>query len=908
MALTTYFKADNTTQLNLTGSWDTTGGRPAGPPPNNAQSRARWDNTVLIPRNALLGAAATWGQIVVANPGGACTIGGATLLLTLNPTDGDAAGVSINMSGATQNFTIDTLVALAGQDNTWSFGTTGKTLTVSRIISGTGFGLTIDGTGLFTNTTANSFGGSGDTFALANGAAHISRANSMGSASNAVSVGAGCFLDCTVGIPAQTAFSVTGSGTWDNLASPLRRSAAIWLPNAFNGKTVTLTGATAVVAVEGGSTVTSKFTGTMSAGGTLELVSTGSGTQRFELNNTTNDFYAPGGVTISSRNVTTNAASTGGYGVLASDAAAGANETAIFGSVLNNITVGTTGKLYATPTTGTTRNIGRALTFAGNATADAIDNAATAATTLAFTNALTFSNTGGDVGVAGSAGLVSFRKTISGAGGLRLAAGGYVEFNSSEVNAFSSWTGSVRSQGATSLFLYTAGYSTLTNAFVASSGATIQGGPAGGTTLAHSGYTLGGTVTFQGNALNLGTNAVSAAASTVLAVNTTVTIPGNITGAGTISKSLTGTLILSGANTGITTFNWTAGALYLNSNGASGDSTTVLTQTSTGTVDNTSGSDVSLTPSGNWNWNSVSMTWGGTNNLTRNGNFFTSSPGARTLTFVTAKTAYLKITGTIFNGADYRLNVGGGIAGTKSRFWVVGANLSTANSSTGSNSVTAGYYRIGNNNGLGAAAQTIVWAVSSGGAIELDSGVTTPGTKNGTFVGSGPDNNDGALRATSNGTNKWQGAISIPNTSGARFTAADGATLTLDPTGSPAYSGLDGPTGSSCPVYFDAGISSTLNQDRALASTVGAVYCGNNGSSSGRVVLSKDNNNTGLLTCESGTTALTNKDAIGAGGVKVNPAATLSVEVPSNDYKAVYPGTTTLGGASASKAFVRIGT
>jgi hypothetical protein len=200
--------------------------------------------------------------------------------------------------------------------------------------------------------------------------------------------------------------------------------------------------------------------------------------------------------------------------------------------------------------------------------------------------------------------------------------------------------------------------------------------------------------------------------------------------------------------------------------------------------------------------------------------------------------------------------------------------------------------------------------VASGGCIELD-GVTTPATKNGSFVGDGPTGTmHGVLRSTSTTTpSKWQGAIQFTNVAGGRITAANQTTLTLDDTGSPSYPSIVGTSGS--PLVFVAGTDAVINVNRVIANTNGAVSCGNGGT--GRVVLSRDNQHTGKLTCAAGTTALTHANAAGpaatGAGVDVNAGATLAVEVAST-YKAVLPGTTKLGSSIASpaaKAYFRIG-
>lgn len=912
MALTTYFKADNTSLMNTAPSWTAS---PVGPPPASLNSRARWEGpTITIARVAGLGAATTWGQIVVANPGGACSITGTSLLLTLNPSDPEAGGISIDMRNATQNFTIDTTIALAGVDHTWSFGSTGKTLTAGRVVSGTGFGLTLDGNGTWAySSSVSTYGGSGKEFRLRNGAGLVCGSRQMGDTATAVDVGYGCTLDMTTVLPLQNTYRVSGPGNWNLTPTPpVRRSAAAVLDNGFNSPRVVTVYGPDVSFAAGGSTITAQFTGTMDAGGTVEFVCTASGTNAILLTNTANDYVAPGGIIISSRVVTTGAAATGGYNVGNTDAAAGANETAPFGALSNTVKVSASGKLYSINAVGVTRTVSRAITFEGSASAAAIhiSNASTAANsgTLKFVGSLTFSGAVGDVGVdSQTTSLVSFGGVISGSGGMRVIAGARVEFNA-PAGSFSGWTGNLLPQGVGSTIIYTAGYASLTRTFVATLGATVQTTVSGGATLAHSAYTLGGVVTFSGSyPINTGSGAIAATGLTIDGT-VDVTIPGNITSnAAAFNKDSTATTTFSGSNSGFTILNWRGGSLNLNSAGSTGTGTTPVTQTIAGTLDNTSGSAVTLTATGNWNWNVTSMTWGGTNDLTRNGNLFTSSVSARTMTFVAGRSKTLKFTGTLFNAASYTIDIGGSATGTTSRLWIGGANLSTA---TTASSVTAGYYKISDAAGLGSVSTTTPWTVASGGCIELD-GVTTPNTKNGTsLVGDGPTGTShGVLRSTSITTpSEWRGSLVFTNVAGGRITAAPATTLTLSDV---TYAVIEGPTASSCPLNLDANLDATLNVNRRFASTIGAVTCGQ-ANGTGRVVLARDNQHTGKLTCAAGTTALTNPNALGTSptnGVDVNAGATLAVEVAST-YKGVFPGTTKLGssfGSPAAKAIFRIG-
>jgi autotransporter-associated beta strand protein len=111
----TIVKTNNTDNLNLTTSW--VGSVVPGP-----LDVARWDSTVTGANPVALGADTSWGGILIANPGGAVTIGaGNTLTVGTN---------GINMSGATQNLTISSGLTLGGGLQTWNV-TNATTLTAS---------------------------------------------------------------------------------------------------------------------------------------------------------------------------------------------------------------------------------------------------------------------------------------------------------------------------------------------------------------------------------------------------------------------------------------------------------------------------------------------------------------------------------------------------------------------------------------------------------------------------------------------------------------------------------------------------------------------------------------------------------------------------------------------------------
>jgi hypothetical protein len=788
------------------------------------------------------------------------------------------------MSSATRNFTIDNLVNLGGTTHIWKLEN-GKLLTLGRAISGTSLtSLTIQGYGQYLSGATNNFGSSsGCVVTLKNGVGIVaSRPTHLGAATNSVVIEAGATLDTDLtALTGQTIYNVSGKGTWDSYPThPVRRSVALYWGSGFGGASaiVTISG-TDVAIAGGGATTAAKFTGTCT--GTLELVCSAGGNSSATYSNTNNDYRALGGVLISSRIPTSTATNTGGHQLLATDAlAGGANEPACFGHIDNVITVTSTGKLTSPVAAGATRNVNRNITFNGRLTLNTtIDSIVVGNGTLAFNGELTFS--GGYINCAtGSGGIVSFRNKIS--GDSTITTQQTIDFDSNVSGAFSGYTGDiVLVSGGKAR--YTNGYDTITgklffgystvgeDIYLINNGTTSN--------LNHSEVRIASAnAHFQGNPIELGMPVYTLTNSAIY-VETDLTISGNITHTsgtfrvyGTANKTLT----LSGTNLNLDiTTNTLNDRIHFNSDGSCGGVGDALTQNTALFMDNTSGNIVNLTATGNYIWNDYSLTWGGSNDLAHPRSLTMSGgTAARTLYFTANKSATLKFSGATFLSAStYPLSVGGGVA-SKSRLWATGANASTATTSC---SVTSGYFRIGNNNGLGAAATGNTWTVSSGGAIELDNGITTPTNKGVSLTGTGPDTGDGAgaLRSTS-GTNVFNGNIAIPsNIVGARIQVNDGQ-LTLS-TSTPALN----PTSGNTPVELTArGANAVLKPERTLGAN--AVVTINNGGV-GTVELSNNSNAQASTTCEGGTTKVTGATATGGSTkpVAVKPSSTLQISIPT---------------------------
>ncbi len=147
----TRIKQNNTTALNLAGSWDTL---------PTSLDIAQWDNTVTAANSTALGADLSWAGIKIINPTGLVTIGtAATHTLTVG-----ASG--IDLSSATQNLLINSNLT-AGAAQTWQVAA-GRTLQIQTIntntrLSGSGDIALTNSTGTGTATFDFRPGSSGST-------------------------------------------------------------------------------------------------------------------------------------------------------------------------------------------------------------------------------------------------------------------------------------------------------------------------------------------------------------------------------------------------------------------------------------------------------------------------------------------------------------------------------------------------------------------------------------------------------------------------------------------------------------------------------------------------------------------------------------------------------------------------
>ena len=191
-------KANNTTNLNLVGSW--TGGVVPG-----LGNVALWNNTVTAANTVSLGSNLNWGGISIANPGGAVTLNsGSTLTLY-------AGGV--DLSGATQNITFGNTVSL-GAPQTWNVAAGRNIQLNGSLVSGSGVVLAKSGSGQLTIASSVNFPG---TVSLASGTLSITTSGaSIGALSGTGGIlksGGGTFTIGSANVSTRFAGGITGATT-----------------------------------------------------------------------------------------------------------------------------------------------------------------------------------------------------------------------------------------------------------------------------------------------------------------------------------------------------------------------------------------------------------------------------------------------------------------------------------------------------------------------------------------------------------------------------------------------------------------------------------------------------------------------------------------------------------------------
>ena len=279
-----------------------------------------------------------------------------------------------------------------------------------------------------------------------------------------------------------------------------------------------------------------------------------------------------------------------------------------------------------------------------------------------------------------------------------------------------------------------------------------------------------GDFAFTGtNHLNLGTGVVALGASRTVTVNgATLTVGGNITGAGFgLTKAGNGNLTLAGANTFNDGVTLSAGKLNINNSGSGGTSSALGAGTFTisgGTIDNTSGSTVTLSTSNAQNWNS-DFTFIGTKDL----NMGTGAVTMNANRIVTVNGGNLTV-GGIISGSSLGLTKAGvgtlilGGANTYTGATTVSAgtlqtSVSNVISDSSALSVSAGAtFKLGGNDTVASIAGSGNYSL---GANTLTFGDTSNQTVSGTISGTGALVKNGSGSIALSGNNTYSGGTTI---------------------------------------------------------------------------------------------------------------------------------------------------
>jgi autotransporter-associated beta strand protein len=411
-------------------------------------------------------------------------------------------------------------------------------------------------------------------------------------------------------------------------------------------------------------------------------------------------------------------------------------------------------------------------------------------------------------------------------------------------------------------------------------------------TLNTGGITIGGANT-------LTANTTSALAFRDTASSGTNVISANLAGTGAgLTKSGAGTLTLSGANTFGGGLILSAGTLNLNSATAPGSGTITI---SGGTLDNTSGSAVTLSNNNTQSWNG-DFSFTGTNNLNL-GTGAVALGASRTVTV---------------NGGN--LTVGGVISGSSFSLTKAGAGsltLSGANTYTGGTTLSAGTLNINSASAIGSGSFTI-----SGGTLNNTSGssvtlsTNNAQTWNGDFAFTGTNDlnlGNGAVTLGASRTVTVNGGIltvgGIISGSSLGLTKAGGGTLILG--GVNTYTGATTVSGGtlqtsaadrmsdSSAISVSSGATFALGGNETVASisgagnyslgantltfgdtsnqTVSGMISGTGAlvkSGSGSITLSSSNSYSGGTTISVGTIRIGHDNALGSGSLKLGVSGT----------------------------------
>ena len=693
---------------------------------------------------------------------GGTSIDGGTLSISLSTNLGaNAGGVTINAGTLeiTSGFSTNRVFTLANAASTFQIDPA-QTLTITSVIAGGG-ALTKNGTGTLTLSGANTYSG-GST--LNSGTTIISSVNSLGATGVAATINA-----ATLEVAAT--FTSTRNFTLGSATSTLQVDPTFTF--------------TANAIFSGTGTLNKTGTGTLVLGGVntyTGATNVNAGTLRNGIANVILDTSAvtvASGATYDLNSFSETIGSLAGGGTVTSGAAGaltltagGDNTSTLFSGVLQN----GSGTVSFTKTGTGTLTLSGANTYSGLTTVSGgillIQNSAALGTTAGGTTVSSGATlelqsniavaaeplTLNGVGVSSFGALRNLSGNNSFAGAITLGSASTIYSDAGTLTL----SGGIANGGFTTTFggagnIIQSNPVTGTGALVKNDSGTLT---LGGANTYSGGSTLNGGTTIITGTGNLGATAGAAAINAAtLEVAATFTTPRNFTlgsatstvqvdptftftttgifsGAGTLNKTGTGTMVLSGVNTYTGPTNVTAGTLQISASEL---------------IVNTSDLNVS---GGTFDLQTFSETVG----IVTLSSGTISGSGAGTLT----GSSYVLQSGTVSAILAGNGTVTKNTAGT--------VTLSGANTFTGSTTISAGVLQVNTNNALGTAASGTT--VASGAALKLNAvnySTAEPLTINGSGIGNG-----GAL--TNSGISTFAGPINVATSA---TISAGGGTLNL---------------------------------------------------------------------------------------------------------------------------------